>query len=76
MAQAKGQAPTDHQAEAKAHPENSVSHLLDALDHAEKEDAAKKLWKKQHQERFQTLEEEMKFDHKKAKNGEGHQMLA
>lgn len=72
MAQAKGHPPKDQQAESKAQPKESVSKLLDALDHAEKNDAAKKLWVKQHQDRFQTLDDVKEFDGKKAKNGEAN----
>lgn len=48
-----------------------MSHLLEALDVAEKEDAAKKLYKKTHKKEFETLDDVMKFTHNNPSEGEG-----
>ena len=53
-----------------------MSHLLEALDYAEKETEAKKLWKKEHKKELQTLDDTTKFTENDAKKGEGHQLLA
>lgn len=48
-----------------------MSHLLDALDMAEKEDEAKKHYKETHKKEFETLDDVVKYTSNKAKNGEG-----
>jgi predicted secreted protein len=48
-----------------------MSHLLDALDMAEKEDEAKKHYKETHKKEFETLDDVVKFTNNKPKDGEG-----
>jgi len=49
-----------------------MSHLLEALDWADKEDEAKKLYVKKHENDIKTLDDVEKFTNNNAINGEGN----